>query len=383
MFNKKNVLIIFAIFKLGVLIFYLVQLNYAQTAITADDTFDIPTNSHNNNISAARYTELSSNCLTFVSERGYITSPLTELEKNFSIAFSLLVYRDIEQIERLLRAIYRPQNIYCVHVDNKTSSEDIFEALLSISQCFDNVFLTDRRYDVKWGTMTVLEPELLCMKELWNRSGKWIYFINLTGQEFPLKTNYELVKILTAYDGANDIEGTIQRANKERWIHAGQPPHNIVPTKGSVHIVASRGYVDFVLHSEVAKDFLNWTRRVDIPDETFFSSLNHNPHLGVPGSYKSIPETDNVTKPFLARFKNWGAWPCHGKRVRMICVFGVGDLPLLTTRRELFANKFHFDFHRRAYDWLEEWHKNKTINNIVDDDLINWYSQLGFVKNKI
>ena len=40
---------------------------------------------------------------------------------------------------------------------------------------------------------------------------KWKYFINLTGQEFPLKTNYEIVQILKAYKGANNEEGTRAR----------------------------------------------------------------------------------------------------------------------------------------------------------------------------
>ena len=40
------------------------------------------------------------------------------------------------------------------------------------------------------------------------RRKKWKYFINLTGQEFPLKTNYEIVQILKAYKGANNVEGT-------------------------------------------------------------------------------------------------------------------------------------------------------------------------------
>ena len=37
------------------------------------------------------------------------------------------------------------------------------------------------------------------------------YFINLTGQEFPLKTNGEIVEILKILNGANNMEGTIQR----------------------------------------------------------------------------------------------------------------------------------------------------------------------------
>ena len=50
--------------------------------------------------------------------------------------------------------------------------------------------------------------------------------------------------------------------------------------------MASRGFVDYVLHDQRAHDLLNWTRHTKVPDETFFASLNHNPSLEVPGSYK-------------------------------------------------------------------------------------------------
>ncbi|KAK3601140.1 hypothetical protein CHS0354_019133 [Potamilus streckersoni] len=349
---------------------------------------DIAKKTQNATLTESDYIKLTEDCEKFRKERGYIMSPLTYMEENFPIAFSLLLFKDVGQAERLLRAVYRPQNIYCVHVDQK-SPDDVKKAVQGISSCFDNIFLTPISFDVQWGTMTVLEPELLCMKELWEKSKKWKYFINLTGQEFPLKTNYELVQILQAYDGANDIEGTIIRANNERWQNAGTPPHNITATKGSVHVTVNRDFVDYVINNPIAQDFLNWTRNVDFPDETFFTSLNHNPQLGIRGSYKGEPETDPVLKPFLTRFKNWGEgifdWPCRGMRVRYICVFGVGDLPLLYSRPELFANKFYWNYQRFALDCMEELMYNRTRDEFLGKLTFDptFYRNLGFVKNKI
>ena len=37
------------------------------------------------------------------------------------------------------------------------------------------------------------------------------YFINLTGQEFPLRTNLELVRIARIFNGSNDIAGSRTR----------------------------------------------------------------------------------------------------------------------------------------------------------------------------
>lgn len=154
------------------------------------------------------FLNLTTNCDSFKQTMGYITSHLTEEELHFPLAYSILMYKDIEQVERLLRAIYRPQNFHCIHVDAKSKSS-ISKTMEAISKCFVNVHILSPSISVRWGEYSVLEPELKCMKQLLRY--KWKYFINLTGQEFPLKTNYELVRILKAYNGANDVEGTQKR----------------------------------------------------------------------------------------------------------------------------------------------------------------------------
>ena len=157
----------------------------------------------------AEYMKLASNCSAFKQQRKYIENTGSSEEEDFPLAFSILTFRDVEQVERLLRAIYRPQNYYCIHIDSQ-SATDIHEAISAIANCFSNVFISSRSVKVQWATFSVLEPELVCMKDLW-RYTRWRYFINLTGQEWPLKTNGDLVKILKAYNGGNDVEGSIMR----------------------------------------------------------------------------------------------------------------------------------------------------------------------------
>ena len=65
----------------------------------------------------------SNNCNAFRTNRGYITQPLTQEEAEFPIAFSILMYKDVPQVERLLRAVYMPQNFYCIHIDSKATQE--------------------------------------------------------------------------------------------------------------------------------------------------------------------------------------------------------------------------------------------------------------------
>ena len=151
------------------------------------------------------YIKETKDCDNFRSTRGYYSTPGTEAELNFPLAYSIIMYSEVDRAERLLRAIYQPQNFYCVHVDKK-AEEEVTSAMTGIGNCFKNVFVLPDPVSVKWGQFSVLEAELKCMKVLAKYS--WKYFINLTGQEFPLKTNWELVKIFTAYGGANDVDGT-------------------------------------------------------------------------------------------------------------------------------------------------------------------------------
>jgi len=79
--------------------------------------------------------------------------------------------------------------------------------------------------------------------------------------------------------------GFYYRRNLELTANAPPVPFNITVTKGSVHIVATRGYVEYVIYNETSIEFLEWVKQTDVPDETYFSTLNFNPHLQVPGSY--------------------------------------------------------------------------------------------------
>ena len=62
-----------------------------------------------------------------------------------------------------------------------------------------------------------------------------------------------------------------------------------------------------------------------------------------------------------SRFIIWGdSFKCNGKYQRGVCIFSFGDLSLLITRHEFFANKFLLDYNPIAYQCMEEWINNKN-----------------------
>jgi len=141
------------------------------------------------------------------------------------------------------------------------------------------------------------------------RGTQWKYIINTAGQAFPLRTNRELVSILRAYNGSNDIEGMygaklLKYRFENEWIEnvetkslskSGRknpsPPHALKIVRGSAYGVFSREFVEFVLRDQRAIDLLEWSRKTWSPDEHYWATLHHsgvNPHLKAPGSFSGI-----------------------------------------------------------------------------------------------
>ncbi|CAD5113590.1 unnamed protein product [Dimorphilus gyrociliatus] len=343
-----------------------------------------------NAISDSEYIDMTKDCKKFKMDRGYNKFKSSKEEKKFPIAYSILVYKSAEQTERLLRAIYRPHNVYCIHVDAK-ASESMQSAIKSIGKCFQNVLTIENPISVRWAEITVVQAELMCLKKLYNSTTKWKYLINLTGQDFPLKTNKQLVKILHAFNGGNDVDGTPHKRpiawteyswRTEWWrtnSRKGPVPHEVLITKGSAHMAVSRKFIGYVLNSKIARDLLYWMADIRVPDEHYFSSLNHSPHLKVPGSYKGNPDL----KPFVSRYKIW--WTkvekCSGTWQRFICIIGLGDLYRLADRYELFVNKFDIDQDPLTLSCMEEWFYKR--NEEKTDLNVSFYKNLPFVKNHV
>ena len=63
------------------------------------------------------FIKLTTNSLLFKVQRGYTNYPVSQEELEFPLAFSILFHQNLEQVENLLRTLYRPQNWYCLHLD--------------------------------------------------------------------------------------------------------------------------------------------------------------------------------------------------------------------------------------------------------------------------
>ncbi|KAL6041512.1 hypothetical protein STEG23_029400 [Scotinomys teguina] len=89
----------------------------------------------------ADYLSMPADCEQFKTKRNFIQFLLSKEEVDFPVvAYSMVVHEKMENFERLLRAVYTPQNIYYVHADQK-SPDTSQMAVRAIASHFSNVFI--------------------------------------------------------------------------------------------------------------------------------------------------------------------------------------------------------------------------------------------------
>jgi len=306
---------------------------------------------------------LTASCPRYLHVRGYANIPVSEEERSFPLAYSMVVHKSAWMVERVLRSLYSPTNIYCIHYDQK-SSPSFMAAMQGLARCLPNVFIASRLESVTYASVSRLNADLNCLTDLAASEVRWRYVINLCGQDFPLRSNIELVSELRSLGGSNMLETSRPPPQKKlRFLFHHQlkdvnfeyqklpvktdttkapPPKGIEMFIGSAYFVLSREFVAYVQSSPLARNFLSWSEDTFSPDEHFWATLTRIP--GVPGSIpRSRPDvTDLMSKTRLVKWNylEGTLYPqCTGIHVRSVCIYGVGELRWLLQYGHWFANK--------------------------------------------
>ncbi|KAK6190571.1 hypothetical protein SNE40_002407 [Patella caerulea] len=338
-------------------------------------------------------TKITENCQLFRHINGYDDKVITQLEEDFPLAFGIRLYNSPEQVEQILRIIYRPHNFYCIHVDTG-SDKSIFNSLKAVARCFENVVVLSKIRTV-YSSIRLVEADLLCMKEALKSSVRWKYFLNMAGEEVPLKTNLEIVQICQLLQERSDVESepatpfTIARikwafnVTEFKMIKTSvlKKPFtgNFLLRKGCAYGTFARKFVQFVLNNDKANELFEFLKDTYAPEEAFFNTLN---------TVNGAPGGNNITithskRDFLSRTVLW-SWDrpkCPGALRRYVCVFNNKALPWLVKQPELIANKMDGDYDQVVIDCMEEYLRNKTLQADITGFNKTRYLQYPHIKD--
>ncbi|XP_074867931.1 putative beta-1,3-galactosyl-O-glycosyl-glycoprotein beta-1,6-N-acetylglucosaminyltransferase 7 isoform X1 [Carettochelys insculpta] len=337
--------------------------------------------------------QTSCNCSTVIKSLHFITRPLSEEEGNFSLAYIITIHKELEMFVKLLRAIYLPQNVYCIHIDEK-SPQDYKTSVQSLVNCFENIFISSKRENVVYAGFSRLQADINCMKDLVNVKTQWNYVINLCGQDYPIKTNKEIIQyIKSKWNNKNITPGVVQpphmkhrtHLSYKEYVHSGtsyvyptknlkdDPPHNLTIYFGTAYYVLTRKFVEFTLTDVRAKDLLEWSKDTYSPDEHYWVTLNRlndapaaTPNAEWEGNIRAIKWKDQEGVAHNG---------CRGHYIRDICVYGLGDLQWIIESPHLFANKFEPKTYPLVMDCLERRYRLKVLQQAEVPLEPHWYFQ--------
>ena len=258
------------------------------------------------------------------------------------IAYFILVHRYPGQFKRLFRAIYHPANYYLVHVD-KRSGVGLQTEIQDFLSSFTNASLL-KNQRILWGGFSIVDAELRGIEELLKISSEWEFFINLSGQDFPLKSQTHIQDFLSRNRGNDFIRVANQSKVRPETLNRIQNYfiefgngilhtymkrsylRDVTPQIGNQWMILSRKFCEFVSYSPEVERFKRFYRYTFIPDESFFQTVMMNTN------YKGAIVNDDK------RIIDWVPMGTIKLRPRD---FTSKDAEFLLASQGLFARKFN------------------------------------------
>lgn len=208
------------------------------------------------------------------------------------IAYLVLVHRFPAQFKRMFKAIHDPANYYLIHVD-KNSGPELEADIRRFLRGFPNSEIL-KGHRALWGGYSLVDAELRGMAQLLEMGADWEFFINLSGQDYPLKSQDEIATFLKRNRGKEFIKVLDQREARpetmerigryaiefeKRIVRTPFPRRfmsGVSPYIGNQWMIVSRRFCEFVCHDPQAQRYKAFYRNTFIADEGFFQTVMMN-----------------------------------------------------------------------------------------------------------
>lgn len=100
------------------------------------------------------------------------------------IAYHILCHENFAQVASLIGSLYRPEDVFLIDIDDGNSPRTT--AIERFAK-FDNVHII-RDKNIGWGGAGTLRKSIRAIFYLLDADKRWDYFVNLSGQDLPLKS---------------------------------------------------------------------------------------------------------------------------------------------------------------------------------------------------
>ncbi len=258
------------------------------------------------------------------------------------IAYFIMVHHKPAQFEWLLRAVYSPEDLFLVHVDLKSrlglkrDRRGVMTRVRAACAGKPNVHLMRSRF-TNWGGWSLSKLLIDAIAQALQLDADWGYFLNLSGQCYPLKPIATLRQELgDRADGVHVQMWPIAERPADDWHHRAHrmleipfkavvlpgrkpdPRSFTMANKGSQWVILPRAFCEWLVHAPITRRISSYMRSLLLTDELIMQTLVANG-----------PFADRVAPHYGREI----VWP--GPKT-----FTIDDLAMLRASDAWFARKF-------------------------------------------
>ena len=260
----------------------------------------------------------------------------TPTSSSARLAFYIGVHKNPQQFKELVSAIYEPQHHYLLHVDLRAEGA-VHAAAQSLHKAFSNVSILCSR-PCFWGHFGQVSVTLDAIRIL--LSGEWDYFLNLSGQDFPLVKPQRICEFLGRHRGTNfihlidqrkDWPDSISRLTNYYLLLSGRPRRvpllkrrmapNLTYYGGSQWFALHRTFCEYVTSDPFPRRMARRFRFSFCADEAYFQTVIMN------SPFRLSAVNDNL------RYISWRDGGSHPRELDM------SDFPALCACNKFYARK--------------------------------------------
>ncbi|UOU98442.1 beta-1,6-N-acetylglucosaminyltransferase [Chryseobacterium daecheongense] len=271
----------------------------------------------------------------------YQTQPQTlksDTTRHIRIAYFIMVHHKPERFKAMFAKIYTRDQFYLVHIDRKAGEEITDEIQLYLVQ-FPNVYILESMNIVSGG-FSMIQAELNAMEFLLNVSDDWDYFVNLSGEDYPLKSQDIIRQFLTINNGRNYLfyydqkfhrPDTLKRIQNHftelslkisSFIYKREFMKDVIPYIGGKWVIFTRETCAFLTHNKRVMDFEDYYLHTFLPAESFFQTVLMNT------SFNEVIVNDDkravIEKPIFNKKQNTDSFIAYLKSSNHLFIRKVG-----------------------------------------------------------
>ncbi|MGZ4881652.1 MAG: beta-1,6-N-acetylglucosaminyltransferase [Halobacteriota archaeon] len=310
---------------------------------------------------------------------------------SINIAYIISAYKYPDQLIRLITRLNNEGSYFFVHVDKKTD-DTIYDKMLKGVSHYPNVFFL-KRHICYWGDFGHVLATIKGLNDALDRNIDFDYFFLLTGQDYPIKSNFYIEELLRKNSGNQFIKyvpipcdpeygwdkerGGLDRI--ETWsfrfcnkffrfpdynrqldskiksfilkilvklIPKRKFPKNLKPFGGSSYWCITKECAEYI--SDFIKKnpaFVRYFKYVYIPDEIFFQTIILN------SPFKECVINDDL---------RCIDWSCPGRGGSLPRIWCEEDITVLSQSNGLIARKFDSTIDSEVFNLID----SKLLSNL-------------------